>query len=81
MRLMKFLATAVLAWAFAVGGVSAQNGLERFEREIKPHIQLEKFTYGSSQPLGSSGFVLTEVVAILPANPSTGDKASTRSTG
>jgi hypothetical protein len=35
-----------LAWAVLATGVSAQNGLERFEREIKPQIQLEKFAYG-----------------------------------
>ncbi|MCW5733450.1 MAG: hypothetical protein KIS73_04965 [Enhydrobacter sp.] len=77
MRLIKLLATAVLAWALVVGGAAAQNGLERFEREIKPQIQLEKLTYGSAQSLGNAGFVLTDVVAVLPANPSTGDKAST----
>lgn len=77
MRLIKLLATAVLAWALVVGGAAAQNGLERFEREIKPQIQLEKLTYGNAQSLGNTGFVLTDVVAVLPANPSTGDKAST----
>ena len=77
MRMIRLLAMAVLTWAALSTGASAQNGLERFEREIKPQIQLEKFAYGSSQPLGDAGFVLTDVVAVLPANPSTGDKAST----
>ena len=44
---------------------------------IKPQIQLEKFTYASAQPLGNAGFVLIDVVAVMPASPSTGDKAST----
>ena len=77
MRLIRLLVTAVLAWTVLATGVLAQNGLERFEREIKPQIQLEKFAYGGSQPLGNAGFVLTDVVAVLPASPSTGDKAST----
>jgi hypothetical protein len=77
MRLIGLFVTALLAWTVLATGVSAQNGLERFEREIKPQIQLEKFAYGGSQALGNAGFVLTDVVAVLPANPSTGDKAST----
>ncbi|HTE36097.1 MAG TPA: hypothetical protein VK630_06095 [Reyranella sp.] len=75
--MIRLLVTAVLAWTVLATGVLAQNGLERFEREIKPQIQLEKFAYGGSQPLGNAGFVLTDVVAVLPASPSTGDKAST----
>jgi hypothetical protein len=77
MRLIRLVATVLLAWAVLATGALAQNGLERFEREIKPQIQLEKFAYGGSQPLGSAGFVLTNVVAVMPASPSTGDKAST----
>lgn len=77
MRLIRFAATAVLALTVLTTGVLAQNGLERFEREIKPQIQLEKLAYGGSQPLGTAGFVLTDVVAVIPASPSTGDKAST----
>lgn len=77
MRLIGFVATAVLAWTALTTGVLAQNGLERFEREIKPQIQLEKFAYGGAQPVGDAGFVLTDLVAVIPASPSTGDKAST----
>jgi hypothetical protein len=77
MRLIRVLMTAVLAWAVLATGVVAQNGLERFEQVIKPQIQLEKFTYASAQPLGNAGFVLIDVVAVMPASPSTGDKAST----
>ena len=29
------------------------------------------------QPLGNAGFVLNDVVAVMPANPATGDKEST----
>ena len=77
MRLFRLFVTALVAWTVLATGVLAQNGLERFEREIKPQIQLEKLAYGGSQPLGNAGFVLTDVVAVLPASPSTGDKAST----
>jgi hypothetical protein len=77
MRLIRLFMTALLAWAVLATGVWAQNGLERFEREIKPQIQLEKFAYGGSQPLGNSGFVLTDVVAMIPAGPSASGKPST----
>ena len=56
---------------------SAQNGLERFEKDIKPQLELKKFTYGSGQPLGDKGFVLNDVVAVVPASEATGDKEST----
>jgi hypothetical protein len=55
----------------------AQNGLERFEKELKPQLELKKFTYASAQPLGDAGFVLNDVVAVIPANVATGDKEST----
>lgn len=55
----------------------AQNGLERFEKEIKPQLELKNFSYGSGAPLGSSGFVLNDVVAVVPASAATGDKEST----
>ena len=65
--LVLWLATA--AWA--------QNGLERFEKELKPQFELKSFTYANAAPLGSSGFVLNDVVAVIPANAATGDKEST----
>ena len=55
----------------------AQNGLERFEKEIKPQLELKKFTYANAEPRGDKGFVLNEVVAVIPANPATGDQEST----
>ena len=81
MQTFRILALAVVAWfGLAAGlatGAFAQNGLERFEKDIKPQFELEKFTYESGQAIGSSGFVLNKVVAVVPANPATGDKAST----
>src|SRR6185436_19734307 len=40
-------------------------------------IQIDKFTYAGAKALGDSGFELTDVVAVMPANAATGDKAST----
>ncbi len=68
--------SALLVLGFAAGSW-AQNGLERFEKEIKPQFELKKFSYASAEPLGSSGFILNDVVAVVPANPATGDKEST----
>ena len=65
--LMLWLMTA--AWA--------QNGLERFEKELKPQFELKSFTYANAAPLGNAGFVLNDVVAVIPANAATGDKEST----
>ena len=55
----------------------AQNGLERFEKDIKPQLELKNFSYASAEPLGPSGFILNDVVAVVPANQATGDKEST----
>lgn len=77
---MRAVWTALLGVLLAVGlaaTASAQNGLERFEKELKPQFELEKFSYKSGRPLGSSGFVLEGVEAVVPANAATGDKAST----
>lgn len=55
----------------------AQDGLQRFEKELKPQLELKSFTYKTGTAVGSSGFVLTDVVAVVPADPATGDKEST----
>ncbi|MBM3647869.1 MAG: hypothetical protein FJX11_08770 [Alphaproteobacteria bacterium] len=70
------VATALLALILPFA-TSAQNGLERFEAELKPRFELKQFTCASGTPLGNSGFVLNDVVATIPANPATGDKEST----
>ncbi|WP_425068126.1 hypothetical protein [Reyranella sp.] len=70
------LVSALLLVGFATGSW-AQNGLERFEKEIKPQFGLKTLSYASAQPLGASGFVLNDVVAVVPANAATGDKEST----
>ena len=70
------ITSALLVFALAAAA-SAQNGLERFEKELKPQFELKSFTYANAAPLGSSGFVLNDVVAVIPANQATGDKEST----
>jgi hypothetical protein len=70
------LATAV-AWVFLSSVATAETGLERFEREIKPQIDLKSFTYKGAETLGDTGFVLKDVVALMPASPATDDKEST----
>lgn len=74
---MRLLLTTVLAWIFLSAAATAETGLERFEREIKPQIELKTLTYKGADTLGDEGFVLRDVVAVMPANPATGDKEST----
>jgi hypothetical protein len=76
MRLCRWLA-AIVVWGTASVAAHAENGLERFEHEIKPRIQAETFSYASARPLGDDGFVLTDVLIVAPASDATG---STRST-
>jgi hypothetical protein len=80
MRARRLLAATFLAWVALLSGAfpaGAQDGLQRFEKDIKPQLEFEKFTYESGQAQGSSGFVLNKVVAVVPATATPGDKAST----
>jgi hypothetical protein len=70
------LSFAVTAFFFAAGA-TAQDGLQRFEKEIKPQMELKSFTYGSASAIGSSGFVLNNVVAVMPGSGATGGKDTT----
>jgi len=70
------LSFAVSAFFFAAGA-TAQDGLQRFEKEIKPQMELKSFTYGSASAIGSSGFVLNNVVAVMPGSGATGGKDTT----
>ena len=75
MRLLGFAALAlVLAGA---SSLAAQDGLQRFERELKPQLEFKSFTYKNAAAKGDSGFVLNDVIAVVPANPTTGDKETT----
>ena len=81
MKVFRLLALVLVAWLGLAAGPTtaafAQNGLERFEKDVKPQFEFEKFTYESGQAVGNSGFVLNKVIAVVPANAATGDKAST----
>lgn len=60
-----------------VQAASAQNGLQRFESEVKPQLEFKSFTYGSAAAQGPAGFVLKDVVAVTPATSATGGKETT----
>ncbi len=75
--MIKALLAVALSWMLLSTTAMAENGLERFEREVKPQIQLKSFTYKSAEALGNEGFVLHDVLAVMPASPTTGDQEST----
>lgn len=54
----------------------AQNGLQRFEKDIKPQLEFKSLTYDKAAPVGDKGFTLSNVVAVVPAS-ATGGKDST----
>ena len=76
---MKFFGSAALLALVVVGAGSlcAQDGLQRFERELKPQLEFKSLTYKNAAAKGDNGFVLSNVVAVIPANPTTGDKETT----
>ena len=80
---MRWKTKVLLALALAIAslglvqGASAQDGLQRFERDIKPQLALKQFTYSGASALGASGFVLNNVVAIVPPSAASGGKDST----
>jgi hypothetical protein len=55
----------------------AQNGLQRFEKEIKPQLEFKSLTYAKAAPLGDKGFTLSNVVAVMPGSAATGGKDNT----
>ena len=74
------VAAAALLALFTAGNpvaASADDGLQRFEREVKPQFEFKKFTYGGASALGDKGFVLNDVVAVVPASEATQGKDST----
>src|SRR5258708_35578439 len=77
---MRSILSGVSAALLVIGLAAAswaQNGLERFEKDIKPQLELKTFTYANAAPLGDSGFVLNDVVDVVPANQAHGGKDST----
>ena len=69
-RFVTALAVLLGLSLFATLDAQAQNGLERFEKDIKPQLEFKSFTYGKAAPLGDKGFVLNDVVAVVPATAS-----------
>lgn len=61
------LGVSLAATAQAPRPAWAQNGLEIFEKEIKPQLQFKSFTYGKAAPVGTKGFALENVTAVIPA--------------
>jgi hypothetical protein len=76
MRLVAIALLALLTFGFTPG-TFAQDGLKRFESELKPQMEFKSFTYGSAAAQGQTGFVLNNVTAVMPATPATGGKEST----
>jgi len=68
------LLAALLAFTPAA---MADDGLQRFEREIKPQLEVQKLTYRTGEALGDQGFVLNDVVVVMPPSPETDNKPST----
>jgi hypothetical protein len=66
-----------LALLFLSTGAWAENGLQRFERELKPQLELERLSYSGAEALGDQGFALKDVVAVVPATPQTDNKRTT----
>ncbi len=79
MRFGRFGGTLVLLFGLALFGAvaEAQDGLQRFEKEIKPQLQFKSFSYAKGAALGDKGFELHDVTAVVPGTAATGDKEST----
>lgn len=72
----RFLVLLVALLAIAPAAI-ADDGLQRFEREIRPQLDVQKLTYGKGEALGDQGFALSNVVAVMPPSPETGNKPNT----
>jgi hypothetical protein len=59
-----FAATILLG--FMATNASRADGLDRFEKIIKPQIPPDAFTYKSGKALGAAGFELSDVVVTPP---------------
>jgi hypothetical protein len=77
MRSLWLTLTFAMTAFFFAAGATAQDGLQRFEKDIKPQIELKSFTYGGASAIGSNGFVLNNVVAVVPGSAATGGKDTT----
>ena len=72
MRFIGLVAVGLWVGLTMVGPASA-DGLERFEKTLKPQIPPDTFSYKSAKALGDDGFVLNDVVITAPSDK--GDKS------
>ena len=54
------------AWGGPWSGAWADDGLQRFEKEIKPKLEFRSLTYAKASALGDKGFVLEGITAVMP---------------
>ena len=69
----RLAAAAVILLATALPG--AADGVSQFEQKIRPQLPANSFTYANAKALGNNGFVLEDVVVMLPADATGGTKA------
>lgn len=63
---------------FATMPAQAQNGLQRFEKDIKPQLEFKSLSYDKAAPVGDKGFTLSNVVAVVPASATGGQDSTIR---
>ena len=63
--LPRILGAGAVLLLLAAGGAKA-DGLERFDKLIKPEIKTEHLSYRSAKALGDSGFILEDVTITPP---------------
>ena len=69
----RLAAAAVILLATSPPG--AADGVSQFEQKIRPQLPPNSFTYANAKALGDNGFVLEDVVVMLPADATGGTKA------
>jgi hypothetical protein len=84
MKTGRFGRALVLLFGLSLLGLSlfgaavlAEDGLQRFEKEIKPQFEFKSFTYARGTALGDKGFMLQDVTVVVPGSDATGRKDST----
>jgi hypothetical protein len=71
---IRYIRTVLLVLLLSVPGLAAraEDGLQRFEKEIKPQLQFKSFSYAKSAALGDKGFVLENLTVVAPGAGATG---------
>jgi hypothetical protein len=63
MRRSAFIAAVALSLGWS--GMAAADGLERFEKQLKPELGKLQLSYGGATAMGPSGFALSDVKGVL----------------